>query len=123
MVRKAAAARKQQQKSGFSASASAVVTKGTLKRKNNSKDDRPNKKGIGPSVGDKQLKHPSPPRPSHGVGEGLMTGKGPVIPSTIRRLLTHKDHVIEMIDSIIKETDLDSCADQTMKDLRGVWPF
>lgn len=100
-----------------------VVTKGTLKRKNNGKDDRPNKKGIGPSVGDKQLKHPSPPKPSHGVGKGLMTGKGPVVPSTVRRLLTHKDHVIEMIDSIIKETNLDSCADQTTKDLGGVWPF
>ena len=46
-----------------------------------------------------------------------MTGKGLVVLGAVRRLLTHKDHVVEMFDSIINEMDLDPCADQTTKDL------
>ena len=116
-MRKAALASKQQQQGGSSTSASKFATKGTLKRKNNSKDDCPNKKGTGLSVGNKQLKLPSPPKPSHRVGKGLMIGKGPVVLSTVCRLLMHKDHAFEMVNSIIKETDLDPYAIQTMKDL------
>lgn len=100
-----------------SALASKFISKGTLKRKTDDKDDHPNKKGMGPSVGDKQLKHPSPPKPSHGVGKGLMIGKGLIIPGAIHRPLTQKDYAIEMVDSIIKETNLDPCADQTTEDL------
>lgn len=83
--------------------ASKVAAKGTLKRKNDGKDDFPNKKGIGLPVGNKQ---PSPPKPSHEVGKGLMMGKALVVPSAVRRLLTHKNHVVEMVGSIITE-DLD----------------
>lgn len=46
-----------------------------------------------------------------------MTGKGSIVPSAIRRMLTHKDYVVEMVDSIIKETDLDPCTNQTTEDL------
>ena len=88
-----------------------------LKRKNNGKDDHPNKKGTSPSVGDKQSKHPSPPKPSHGVGKGLMTGKGPVALGVVRKIFTHKDYAIKIVDSIIKETGLDPCANQTTEDL------
>lgn len=109
LARKAAAVCKQQQQGRSSASASKFVIKGTLKRKNDGKEDHPNKKGIGPSVGDKQMKHLSPPKASHGVGKSLMTRKGPIILGAVRRLLTHKDHAVKMVDSIIKETDLDSC--------------
>ena len=105
LVRQSAAACKQQ--GGSSALASKAVAKGTLKRKNDDKDDCPNKKGTGPSVGNKQLKHPKPSKPSHRVGKGLMIGKGPVILGAIRRLLTHKNYAVEMVDLIIKETDLD----------------
>lgn len=72
-----------------------------------------------PPVGDKQSKQPSPSKPSHEVGKGLMIGKekGPVIPGTVHRLLTHKNHAVEMVDLIIKEIDLDPCADQTTEDL------
>lgn len=49
-------AHKQKEKSGSSASASKVVTKGSLKRKNEGKGDRPHKKGPGTLVGDKQPK-------------------------------------------------------------------
>ena len=46
-----------------------------------------------------------------------MIGKGPVILGTIRRLLTHKNYAVEMVDLIIKETNLDPWADQTTEDL------
>lgn len=48
-----------------------------------------------------------------------MTGKGPITPSVIRRFITHKDYAVEMVDSIIKEPDLDldPCAEQSSKDL------
>ena len=62
-------------------------------------------------VDDKQPKQSLPLKPSHGVGKGLMTRKGPVTQGIVRRLLMHKDHAFEMVDSIIKETDLDPCAD------------
>ena len=44
-------------------------------------------------------------------------GKGPVAQGAVCRLLTHKDHAIEMVDSVIKKTDLDPCANQTTEDL------
>ena len=46
-----------------------------------------------------------------------MTWKGPVALGTIRKILTHKDYAVEMVNSIIKETNLDPCADQTTEDL------
>lgn len=111
MVRVAAASRKQKEQGGSSASASKIVAKGTLKRKSDVKDVRLSKKGIGPTISDKQLKHPSLPKIGHGVGKGLMTGKALIVQGAIHRLLTHKDHAIEMVGSIIKEMDLDPCAD------------
>ena len=36
---------------------------------------------------------------------------------TSASLLTHKEHVVEMIELIIKETNLDLCAEQLMKEL------
>ena len=116
-MRQATTERKQQQKERSSMLAFKAIAKGTLKWKNSGKDDHSQKKGLNTPVGDKQLKQSLPPKPSHGVGKGLMTGKGPVTQGTVRRLLTHKDHVVEMVDSIIKETDLDPCADQTIDDL------
>lgn len=46
-----------------------------------------------------------------------MTGKGPITPSVVRCFITHKDYAVEMVDSIIKEPDLDPCAEQSSKDL------
>ena len=37
----------------------------------------------------------------------------------MHRLLTHEEHAVEMVESIIKETDLDSCVKQTMEDLEA----
>ena len=35
----------------------------------------------------------------------------------------HKEYVVEMVESIIKETDLDPCAEQTTKDLGALGLF
>ena len=117
MVRQLAVARKQQQKEGASTSTSKVVAKGASKLKNEGKEDRPHKKGLGTPISDKQPKQPSPPKPNHGVGKGLMIGMGPVTQGVVRCLLTHKEHAVEMVGSIIKETDLDPYAKHTIEDL------
>ena len=95
-------------------SAPKVVGKGSSKRKNEGKDDNPLKKGPIIPVENKQKKS-SPPKPSHRVGKGLMTTTGPVTQGTVRRLLTNKEHTFEMVESIIKDVDLDPCAEQTTK--------
>ena len=117
MVRQLAVARKQQQKEGASTSTSKVVAKGASKLKNEGKEDRPHKKGLGTPISDKQPKQPSPPKPNHGVGKGLMIGMGPVTQGAVRCLLTHKEHAVEMVESIIRETNVDPCAEQEMEDL------
>ena len=38
-------------------------------------------------------------------------------PPPVQRLVTHKDYVVEMVTSIIKETDLDLCGEHSSKDL------
>ena len=114
LVRKPAAARKQQEQA--SGSASNVGLKAILKRKPNTKDDRLSRKRMGPLIGEQQQKASSPPPARHGVGKGLMTGKGPVGPNPIPRLVTHKDYAVEMVTSIIKETNLDSCGGHTSEE-------
>ena len=44
-------------------------------------------------------------------------GKGPVAQGAIHHLLTHKEYAVKIIESIIKEMDLDPYAEQTIKDL------
>ena len=46
-----------------------------------------------------------------------MTTPGPVTQDSERRLLTHKDYVVEMRESIIKEKDADPCASQATGEL------
>ena len=116
LVRKAATAHKQQEQA--SGSAPNVAPKATFKRKNNAKDDRPSNKGTSQLIGEKQQKASSPPPPpSHGARKGLMTGKGLVAPNPIQRLVTHKDYVVEMVSSIIKEMDLDPYGEHSSEDL------
>ena len=52
-----------------------------------------------------------------------MTKKGPVTQGAVCCLLTHKEHAVEMVELIIKETDLDPCAEQTTEDLRAFGLF
>ena len=72
------------------------VTKGSSKRKSEGKDDRPPKKIPALPAGDKPKKS-LPSKPSHEVGKSLMTATGPIIQGTVRRLLTHKEHAVEMV--------------------------
>jgi len=46
-----------------------------------------------------------------------MMAMGPFTQGTVCHLLTHKEHAVEMVESIIKERDLDPCAEQTTEDL------
>lgn len=46
-----------------------------------------------------------------------MTGKGPVVSDLVQRLITHREYVVEMVNSIIKKTNLDPCGEHTTKDL------
>ena len=45
-----------------------------------------------------------------------MTTSGPVIKGTYC-LLTHKGYAVEMVESIIREMNVDPCAEQEMEDL------
>ena len=92
------------------------VTKGSSKRKNEGKDNRPLKKGLALPASNKPKKSP-PPKPSHGADKGLMTTTGPITQGTVHFLLTHKKHTVEMVESIIKDTDLDPYAKQTTEEL------
>ena len=46
-----------------------------------------------------------------------MTRKGLIILDPIQRLVTHKDYAIEMVNSIIKEMDLDPSSEHSLEDL------
>ena len=107
--------KKENGKEKASSSASKAVGKRAPKRKTDRKDDHSSKKPL-VIPREKQPKKPSPLKPSHGIGKGLMTSLGPVTQGT-RRLLTHKGYTVKMIESIIKETDGDPCAEQEMEDL------
>ena len=122
LVRALAAVRKQKEKEGASLSTPKDVTKGSSKRKSDGKDDRPFKKGPVIPTGDKPKKS-SPLKPSHGVGKGLMTSTSLVTQGSVRRLLTHKEHAIEVIESIIKDTDMDPYAKQTIEELGAMGLF
>ena len=74
------------------------VGKGMSKWKSNGKDERLLKKRVGIPIVEKQPKQLSPPKPSHGAGKGLMTLAGLVTQGIEHRLLTHKEHAIEMIE-------------------------
>ena len=48
-----------------------------------------------------------------------MTTSGPISQGPNHRLLTHKDYVVEMIESIIKDKDVDPCAKQMTEELEA----
>ena len=101
---------------GMSSSAPKAVKKGAHKRKVDGKDDRPPKK---PSITirDKSLKKPTPPNTGLDVGKGLMMSSGPIAQGPDRRLFRHKDYTIEMVGSIIRDKDVDPCAEQRTDEL------
>ncbi|KAL0004794.1 hypothetical protein SO802_012355 [Lithocarpus litseifolius] len=122
-VRAAAARKKEEEKKtklGESTSAPKVIGKGASKRKSDEKDDRPPKKAsVNPL--EKVSKKPSPSK--HSVGKGLMSPLSPVKQDSERRLLTHKEYAVEILDSIIKDTNADPYVGQAMGDLGDSGPF
>ena len=110
-VRAAAARKKEEEKAkgneGVSLSTPHSASKGSVKRKADGKDDPPSKK-VAVTPRDMPSKGSSP-KSSHDVGKGVMTSSGPIIEGP-RCLLTHKDYAVEGVESLIKQTDLDSCA-------------
>lgn len=116
LVRATAVNKTKKEKDKASSSTPKDVTKGVPKRKSEGKDDRPLKKGIGITIGDVKQKKLSPPKPTHGAGKGLMKGTSPVSEGT-PLLLTHKGYTVEMVESIIKETDVEPCAEHATEDL------
>ena len=118
-VREAAACKKKENakgKEGASSSTPKAVCKGATKRKGDGKDDCLSKK-VSVTPGEKLPKKPSPPKPKHGVSKGLMTTFGPVTQDPQRRFLTHKDYALEMMETIIRDKDVDLCAEETMEEL------
>ena len=87
-----------------------AVSKGSAKRKGNGKDDHPSKK-VSVTPGEKLPKKPSPLKPKHGAGKGLMTTSSPITQDPNCRLLTYKDYALEMVKSIIRDKDVDPCAE------------
>ena len=114
-IRATAAHKKEEGKTkeGASSSAPKAIDKGVPKRKADG-DDRPFKK-VSSTPEEELPKKPSLPK--HRAGKGLMTTSGPVIKETDRRLFTHKDYVVEMMESIIKDQDADPCAKQGTEEL------
>ena len=101
---------KQKLKEGTFSLAPKGVTKGSSKQKSEGKDDHSLKKGLALPAGDKSKKS-SPPKPSHGVGKGLMMSIGPITQGSVHRLLAHKEHAVEVMESIIKDTNMDPCVE------------
>lgn len=102
-------------KEGVSSSAPKVVEKEAPKRRADGKDYRPSKE-VTVTPGEKHPKKLSPLKPSHGVGKGLITSLSPVTEGA-HRLLMHKGYTVEMVESIIKQTDVEPCAEQETEDL------
>lgn len=72
---------------------------------------------MGPSTRNPQQKPLFLPPLLYGASKGFMTGKGPVVSDPVRGLITHKDYAFEMVNSIIKETNLDHYGELLLKDL------
>ena len=83
------------------------------KRKPDGSDRRLAKKAA---VTPSSIKEKSPPKPSHGVGKGLMTSLGPVNEGPCR-LLTHKDYAVKEVRSFVKLTDIEPCDQLGTEDL------
>jgi len=109
-------------KEGASSSAPKAVGKGAPKRKVDRKDDRQSKK-VFVTLGEKFSKKLSPPKPKHRANNGLMRTSYPVTQDPNRRLLAHKDYVVEMMESVIGDKDVDPCAEEMTEDLGALGLF
>ena len=101
VTRKKEEAKKTKGQEGTSLSVPKAISKGLAKRKVDEEDAHPKK---------------SPPKPGRGAGKGMMTSMDPVIEGP-RCLLTHKDYAVEEVQSLIKPTDVDPCAELGTQEL------
>ena len=108
-------AKKAKGQEGTSSSVPSAVSKGLAKRKVNGEDDCPPKM-VAVSRWDAHPKK-SPPKPGRGASKGMMTSTGLVIERP-HHLLTHKDYTVKEVQSFIKPTDMDPCAELGMEELR-----
>ena len=120
-VRAVAARKKEEAKNtkgqeGTSLSVPKAVFKGSAKRKLDGEDDRPSKKVV-VTPGDAHPKK-SPPKPGRGAGKGMTISTGPIIEGPYC-LLTDKDYAVKEVQSLIKPTDVDSCAELGTEELRA----
>ena len=117
-VRAAVTRKKEEEKAkgkeGMSSSTPHSAFKGSVKRKADGKDNPPSKK-VAVTPGDVPSKRSSP-KSSHGAGKGVMTSSSLIIEG-LRCLLTHKDYAVEEVESLIKQTNLDPCAQLGTEDL------
>ena len=115
-VRAVTARKKEEEKTkeGESLSAPKAIGKGAAKRKADGKDERSSKKAS-VTPGKKLPKKPSLPK--HGASKRLMMTPGPITQDSERRLLTHKDYAVKMLESIIKEKEADPCIGQATGEL------
>ena len=115
-MRAAAACKKEEEKTKVRESSSTpkAIGKGAMKRKGDGKDDCPSKKAS-ITAGKILPKKPSPLK--HEAGKGLMTMPDLITQDSERRLLTHKDYAIKMLESIIKDKDTDPCVGQATGEL------
>lgn len=119
-VTAAAAHKKEEEKAKgkerVSSSAPKAVGKGAPKRKGDGEDECLSKK-VSVTPEEKLPKKPSPPKSKHKAGTRLMTTSGLVTQDPNRCLLTHKDYAIEIIESIIRDRDMDPCAEEMTEKL------
>ena len=113
-ARKKKEAKKAKGQEGMTSSVPAAVSKGLAKRKIDEEDDCPPKK-VAISPRDARPKK-SPSKPGRGASKGMMTLTGPVIKGP-RCLLTHKDYAVKEVQSLIKPTDVDPCAELGTEEL------
>ena len=97
----------------------ASSTKTSQKRKNQSDEDRPLKKGANQPINLGQSGSQGTPNPSrHGVGKGLMMAHGPItnepIPPPPALLVKDKQLALQTTYSIVKNLNLDKCSEHEM---------
>ena len=122
-MREVAARKKEEEKKAKeeeSSSAPKAVKKGATKRKGDGKDDCLSKKAF-VTPREKLPKKPSPLK--HRAGKGLMMAPDLITQDSERRILTHKDYAVEMLETIIKDKDADPCVGQVTGEMEDLSLF
>ncbi|KAF3963578.1 hypothetical protein CMV_012051 [Castanea mollissima] len=68
-------------------------------------------KGTGGSNTRPKVREGAAGPPRHGVGKGLMTFQGPIVPPPLPLLVKDKEYAIDTAHSIVRDADLDECSE------------